>query len=413
MANHPTVLAIVQAGGQGSRMDVLTRERAKPVLTFGGTHALIDFALSALAHAGISEVWVSVQYQASSLDRYLAGGRPWDLDRTRGGFRRMVPEEGSGSPHQEGFSHGNADDLYRLRDAIEVQGPDLLVVLSSDHVFNIDLQAVIDRHLERGAECTIVTAEVGVQEAGQNLVVDADTDGVVREVAYKPDSPATGTVATEIFVYDTTVLLEQLDRLRRRLQPVAASDATSDTGLGDFGEHLVPALVGRGSVHAVASTGYWRDVGRPESYLQGHRDLVRGRVDVFDVRERPVIGHPVTDPPGWVGEGAQVSEAMIGPGCRVSGTVRRSVLGPRVEVQAGAVVEDSVLLGDTVIEAGARVMTTIVDTGVRVGRHATVGVRPAASRLRDDDITMVGRDSRVRRGSTVAGGARMEPGSSS
>lgn len=410
MVNHATVLAIVQAGGQGSRMDVLTRERAKPVLTFGGTHALIDFAMSALVHAGITEVWVSVQYQASSLDRYLAGGRPWDLDRTRGGFRRMVPEEGSGSPHQEGFSHGNADGLYRLRDAIEVQGPDLLVVLSADHVFNIDLQAVIEQHLDRGAECTIVTAEVGVQEAGQNLVVDADADGLVREVAYKPESPTTGTVATEIFVYDTAVLLEQLDLLRRQLH--AAADDNGDTGLGDFGEHLVPALVTRGKVHAAASTGYWRDVGRPEAYLQGHRDLVRARVDVFNVRERPVIGHPVTGPPGWVAEGGQVSEAMIGPGSRVSGTVRRSVLGPRVEVQAGAVVEDSVLLGDTVVEAGARVVTTIVDTGVRVGRHATVGARPAANRVRDDDITMVGRDSRVRRGTTVPAGARMEPGSS-
>ena len=352
-------LAIVQAGGQGSRLDVLTRERAKPALPFAATHALVDFPLSSLAASGITDVWVSVQYQSGSLDDYLAGGRPWDLDRTRGGFRRITPQQGSGSAHAEGFSHGNADDLFRVRDDIRVFAPDVLIVLSSDHVFNLDLQPVIARHLERGAECTLVTAEVGVQEAAHNMVVHADAHGRVLQVQDKPGGTTVGTVATEVFLYDPDVLLAELERLHRELSgstgngspPVEQADA-HDSGLGDFGSLLVPALVDRGTVWSEPITGYWKDVGRPQSYLQAHRNLLAGRIDVFDQPGRPVLGPTPVGQPARVRAGAEVEDSMIGPDADVRGRVVRSVLGPGVQVEGGAVVEDSVLLGETLVEAG-------------------------------------------------------------
>ena len=210
------VLGIVQAGGQGSRMDVLTRERAKPALPFAGCYQLIDFALSAMTHARVDDVWVSVQYLAGSLDPYLAGGRPWDLDRTRGGYRRVVPEEGDGDA-ESGFSQGNADDLLLLRRQIEDLGPDHIVVSSADHVFATDLDAVLTRHRERGSDCTVVVAEVTKAEAKHNAVVVADASGLVRSVDYKPSAPRATTVATEVFVYRTDVLVTTLDRLRAEL----------------------------------------------------------------------------------------------------------------------------------------------------------------------------------------------------
>ncbi|QFG70072.1 glucose-1-phosphate adenylyltransferase [Ornithinimicrobium pratense] len=410
-------LAIVQAGGQGSRLDVLTRERAKPALPFAATHALIDFPLSSLATSGIADVWVSVQYQSSSLDAYLAGGRPWDLDRTRGGFRRITPEQGSGPAHVEGFSHGNADNLYRLREDVRVSAPDVLLVLSSDHVFNLDLQPVLARHLERGAECTLVTAEVGVQEAAHNMVVHADADGRVRQVQDKPGRTSVGTVATEIFLYDPDVLLGELEQLHRGLASSGGTDQgreggadADDTGLGDFGSLLVPALVERGKVWAEPITGYWKDVGRPQAYLQAHRDLLAGRVDVFDQPARPVLGPTPVAPPARVRAGAEVEDSMIGPGADVRGRVVRSVLGPHVQVEAGAVVEDSVLLSDVRVEAGARVHTSVLDRGTVVGRDATVGRRPAGTRLSDELIVLVGQDCRIGRGIAVEAGARLEPG---
>ena len=401
-------LAIVQAGGAGSRMDVLTRERAKPGLPFAGTHALLDFPLSSLVASNVTDVWVSVQYQSSTLDTYLAGGRPWDLDRTHGGFRRITPEQGSGGPQDDGFSHGNADGLFRLRDQIAEFDPDVLLVLSADHVFSTDLRPIIARHVERGAECTIVTAEVGVQEARHNMVVTSGRDGLVSGVDYKPSSTSNGTVAVEIFLYEPTAMVTELERLRRRLHQEA--DEHGDTGLGDFGEHLVPALVERGKVYADPLTGYWKDVGRPETYLQAHRDLLAGRIDVFDHPDRPVLSPGVVGPPAWFGAEADVTDSMVGPASRVRGTVRRSVLGPRVEVQSGAVVEDSVLMGDTVVRSGASVRTAVVDTGVTVARDATVGASPASRRLTGDVVTLVGQDSRIGRGAEVPPGSRLEPG---
>lgn len=401
-------LAIVQAGGAGSRMDVLTRERAKPVLPFAGTHTLLDFPLSSLVASGVTDVWVSVQYQSSTLDTYLAGGRPWDLDRTRGGFRRLTPEQGSGGPQDDGFSHGNADGLFRLRDQIDDFDPDVLLVLSADHVFSTDLRPIIARHLDRGAECTIVTAEVGVQEAAHNMVVTAGADGHVSEVDYKPASTRNGTVAVEIFLYEPGAMVTELERLRGELHQEA--EEHGDTGLGDFGEHLVPALVRRGKVYADPITGYWKDVGRPETYLQAHRDLLNGKIDVFDHPDRPVLSPGVVGPPAWFGTEAEVTDSMVGPASRIRGTVRRSVLGPRVEVEAGATVEDSVVLGDCVVRSGASVRTAIVDTGVTIARDATVGDTPASRRLSGDVVTLVGSDSRIGGGSVVAAGARLEPG---
>ena len=149
MGARPSVLAIVQAGGQGSRMDVLTRERAKPALPFAGAYRLVDFVLSSLSHSGIADVWLSVQYQAGSLDPHVSGGRPWDLDRTRGGFRRVVPEQGAGSSVESGFSQGNADDLLRMRDEIERSGAEVVLVCSADHVFALDLAAAGERATAR------------------------------------------------------------------------------------------------------------------------------------------------------------------------------------------------------------------------------------------------------------------------
>jgi glucose-1-phosphate adenylyltransferase len=407
MEGFPRVLGIVQAGGEGSRMDVLTRERAKPALGFAGAYKLIDFPLSCFAGSGIADVWVSVSYLASTLDPYIAQGRPWDLDRTRGGYRRVVPEEGW-TASESGFAAGNADSLVQLSDAIRDFGADVLVVMSADHVFNLDLRPVLREHLGRGAECTIVTAEVSGREARHNGVVTVDDSGRVTAFDDKPSHPATTTVATEIFLYEPTVLLDELQRLRAEL---SHDDEDDSSGLGDFGAHLLPALVARGRTFATPIGGYWRDLGRPEVYLQAHRDVLSGKVDIFDRPDRPILTRWPEKPPARVRPSAEVDDAILSAGVVVHGTVRRSVLGPGAVVEKGAVVEDSVLGADVVVAAGAQVRTSIVDDGCRVGRGATVGAAPAATRARDADIAMLGRDCVVTASAVVGPGARLEPGS--
>ena len=407
MGARTSVIAIVQAGGQGSRMDVLTRERAKPALPFASAYRLVDFALSSLGHSGIVDVWLSVQYQAASLDPHVAGGRPWDLDRTRGGFRRVVPEEGAGGGVESGFSQGNADDLLRMRDEIEHSRADVVVVLSADHVFALDIAQVVDAHVGSGADCTLVTAETSRSEARHNVVVHAAADGRVSGVDVKPSSPSATTVATEIFVYGAESLVRALDSLRRELAHEADGE---DSGLGDFGEHLLPWLIAHGEVRAFPLGRYWKDVGRPEAYLAAHRDYIAGRVDALADRERPVMTRSPDRAPGVVRAGAEVEDSVVGVGCDVRGRVVRSVLGPGVVVQAGALVEDSVVFGDVVVEAGAEVRTCIVDDEVVIGRGARVGAAAPSTRPRDKDITLVGRESRIARNAVVEAGARLEPG---
>jgi glucose-1-phosphate adenylyltransferase len=254
---------------------------------------------------------------------------------------------------------------------------------------------------------TVITSHVTKKEAAQNVTVLSDTRGRVTSVEEKPKQPSTGTVATELFVYQVEPLLETLRALRSELSADAEGD---DSGIGDFGEHLLPRLVEQRQVRAVPLDGYWRDLGRPDAYLQGHRDLLAGRVDVFDHPDRPVISKWQDRTAARIRAGAVIDDSMVSPGCDVSGTVIDSVLGPGVVVEAGAHVEDCVIFGDVHVKRGARVSTSIVDERCVIGRDAVVGAMSSLRVARDEEIVLVGRDSQVGDDVGVAAGARLEPG---
>ncbi|KAA1428070.1 glucose-1-phosphate adenylyltransferase [Nocardioides antri] len=388
-------------------MDVLTRELAKPALPFAGVFQLVDFPLSNLAHSGISEVWLSVSFQGSSLEEQVANGRPWDLDRTYGGLRLLMPQEGTGSTDEEGFAKGNADELYRLRDQIRAADPAYVVVMSADHVYKFDFDDALATHRERDADCTVVTSEVSLEEASDHAVLQVDGDGVVTGFDYKPSEPASTTVATEIFVYRPSTLVETLEELHREL---AADSGEGDSGLADFGDHLLPRLVERRRVVAHPMEGYWRDLGEPHKYLKAHRDVLVDDQGVLDDLRWPIRTRQPQRVPARVLEDGRVVDSLLSPGCRVSGEVVRSVLGPGVVVEAGAVVRDSVVFTDTVIEAGARVDWAIIDRDCVVGSDSVTGA-PATDVDDPDLVALVGRGSRIEAGTELPAGARLEPGS--
>jgi glucose-1-phosphate adenylyltransferase len=399
------VLAIIQAGGAGGRMDVLTRERAKPALPFAGVHQLVDFPLSNLAHSGISDVWLSLQYQGGSLQESVANGRPWDLDRSRGGFALVMPQEGTGSADDEGFAQGNADELYRMRDQIRSADPDVVIVLSADHVYRFDFADALATHREKGAECTIVTTEVDLAEAVDHATVEHDEAGAVTGFAYKPERPTTTTVATEIFVYDAQVLVSVLEELHSEL---SVDEDPGDNDLGDFGETLVPRFVDRGRAVVHPMPGYWRDLGKPHKYLAAHQDVLHDDQGLFGDLDWPILTRQPQRVPARVLAGATVSDSLLSPGARVWGEVHRSVLGPGVVVQEGAVVRNSVVFADCVVESGAVVDWAIVDEGTVVAAGTVVG-DPDADAVHDSEqVTIVGRESRV--AVDLERGARLEPG---
>jgi glucose-1-phosphate adenylyltransferase len=350
-ARRGKVLALVLAGGEGGRLGPLTEERAKPALPFAGVYRLIDFPLSNCHHSRISDVWVIQQYEPHSLAEHLANGRPWDLDRTFGGLRVVHPSTGD---EESGFYEGNADAIHRTREAIEEFDPEVILVLSADAVYRLDLQDVVDLHREVRADVTMVTTELPREEASRFGVVEVAGDGRVERFEYKPERPSTGTVAIEVFAYDARLLLDTLAEL-----------ADGEDGLEDFGHQLLPALVDRGNAHARDLRGYWRDVGTPASYWRGHMDLLGPRPALeLDDPAWPILTHAAQRPPARIERGAAVEDSLVSPGCVVRGRVVRSVLGSGAVIEAGTTVRESVVL--TSAHVAADVTRAIVNIGAEV-----------------------------------------------
>ncbi|MEE3853114.1 sugar phosphate nucleotidyltransferase [Gordonia sp. LSe1-13] len=405
--SRANVVAIVQAGGKGSRMEVLTENRAKPALPFGGNYQLIDFPLSNLHHSGIDEVWLCVQYEAHSLLERVAGGRPWELDRTRGGLRFVLPEQTDAPATEGGFATGNADLLYRIRRTIRDRDAEAVIVMSADHVYTLDFDDVLDTHRAADAECTVVTTTCPRDEASAHATVTYRKDGTVTDFRYKPERPTTSVVAAEIFVYRPSVLVTALEELASRTDGDA--DDPGDTGLGDYGEHLLPWFVARGKTVAHPMSGYWIDAGRPETYLKAHRDLIDGTIELDDPGW-PVLTRQPQRAAARICAGAVVADSLVSSGAYIAGTVRRSVIGPGVRVEQGATVVDSIVFSDTVIKAGATVSWSIVDEHVVIGNDTTVGGRPRSRPVPTEKITLVGTGAQITRGARVEGGARVSSG---
>ena len=387
-------LALVLAGGAGTRLGILTERRAKPALRFAGLFRLIDIPLTHLAHSGIAHVWVVEQYRIHSLNEQLANGRPWDLDRTWGGLRVLPPYEGG---KQDGFAHGNADALYRHLHLVRDFGPDRIVVVSADHVYRLDFRDVLAFHHEHGADCTIVTTEVDRREAARFGVVEVEDDRRVRAFHYKPDDPPACTVTAEVFVFEADVLLHALDHLAER-----------DGRLEDYGDQLLPYVVAQHRTLSYPLRGYWRDVGTPESYWQAHQDLLDDADGLgLDDPAWPLLTRLHHRLPARIEAPAHVAHSLVAPGAHVYGTVYRSVLGPGVHVAAGARVEDAVLLDGVRVEAGARVRHAILDARVLVGAGATVG--GPAEDGKPPPLTLVGMDAHVSPGYVLAPGTHLSP----
>lgn len=385
----PRTLALVLAGGAGSRLELLTADRAKPAVPFGGSYRLIDFPLSNCRHSGVRDVWVAQQQHPASLADALSNGRPWDLDRTIGGLRVLPPGRGT---DREGWHHGTADALWKEARLIREFAPDVLVVLSADAVYRCDYHEVVAGHLASGAAATMVTTTVRRSEASRYGVVVADSTGGVTEYAYKPRRPAASVVTTEVFAFDPVRVLDELERVMDELG--------DDEHLGDLGDHLLPRLVDAGDARQHPFAGYWRDVGTVDAYWGAHMDLVapRPRFDLHDARW-PLLTAVATSPPARVRRGAVVTDCLLPGGSDIAGEAARSVLAPGVVVEAGALVRASVLLPGVVVRAGAVVERSIVDSHVTVGRDCHVGG--------EGDVTLVGGGVSLRRGTRVEPGGRV------
>ncbi|CAN5579110.1 glucose-1-phosphate adenylyltransferase family protein [soil metagenome] len=390
MVPLPRVLCLVLAGGQGSRLGPLTTGRAKPSLPVGGHYRLIDVSLSNTAHSALADVWVVQQYEPHALNEHLAGGRPWDLDRTRGGFRALPPFEGH---DRSGFATGNADALARNWPVIAAFDPDVLLVSSADHLFRIDYRTVLEAHLGAGADATLVSTLLPRgTEASRYLVVDAAGD-TVDGLDYKPEDPSGRRVGTEVFAYRPDALARHLADLQRE-----------GGDLGDYGERLLPRFLDAGAITHVAHDGHWRDLGTPESFLDGQLELLGSRPPLrLDDPSWPILTSMPVRAPAVVHRTAELDEAWLSPGADVAGTVIHSIIGPGAKVERGAVVRHSVIMEDAVVRAGATVSRSVVAESATVGRSARLGA-PNARRP-----VLVGTRRRIAAGAELPAGTHLEP----
>ncbi len=408
------VLALVLAGGQGGRMDVLTNRRAKPALPYAGVYRLIDFSLSNLRNSGISDVWVIVQYETQSIIQTVAGGRPWDLDRTHGGLT-IVPPQQEGEREAAPWHEGNADAIYQNRELIRESGADVLLVLSADHVYKLNYNDVIEQHLATDADVTLVTTEVPIDQASNHGTVEVSKSGKITAFDYKPEDPSSTIVATEIFVYKTDVVIETLERLSKE----RSADDEARSGLEDFGQELLPELVKAGKVRDFRLPGYWKDVGRPETYFQSHMDLLKiashtsAREDNPDLdledQTWPIVTRDPQRMPARIHGTARIDRSLVSPGCDIAGKVERSVLSPGVIVEPDATVRDAILLQDVIVRAGATVQFAIVDERVEVGVDAKVGEKPRGELPTTEELVLIGANAKVAKAAVVKRGERIEP----
>lgn len=385
--------AVILAGGEGSRLGILTAKRTKPAVPFAGKYRIIDFTLSNCINSDIFDVMILAQYRPHSLIQHIGSGGPWDLNREfTGGVRIYNPYKARGASD---WYLGTADAVQQNFRFIKQTGPDLVLILSGDHIYEMDYDAMVKFHMDQKADVTMATIRVPVSEASRYGIVGVGEDSMVKSFVEKPANPPSNLANMGVYLFN-------LDVLDRALWEDHASADSSH----DFGKDILPRLVDQGArVFAYPYSGYWVDVGTVNSYWQAHMDLL-SEPPLIDLNDRSWVIHTRTEerPPVRIARGATVEDSMITDGCILSNGVmiERSVLGPGVRVLPGAVVRESIILTDTVIEANAVVERAIIDKLARVSERAHVGTM---SNNLEPGITMLGKNSIIPQGVTIEPGA--------
>lgn len=392
MARKTECIAMLLAGGQGSRLGILTKNMAKPAVPYGGKYRIIDFPLSNCVNSGIYTVGVLTQYQPLELNDYIGNGQPWDLDRENGGVHIL-------SPYQkiEGteWYKNTANAIYQNINFIDRYSPEYVLILSGDHIYKMDYSKMLSYHKEKNADCTIASLEVPWEEASRFGLMFVNDDGSISEFEEKPKHPKSNKASMGVYIFTWS-------KLRRYL----LEDEANPSSGNDFGHDLIPAMHEAGErLFAYPFEGYWKDVGTIDSLWEANLDLLNPKVDL-DLSDNSwkIYSRTPSSPPHYVAPTATVQNSMIAEGCEIAGDVDFSVIFANVTVEEGATVKDSIIMPDTVIKSGATVQYAIVAENAVIEKNAVVGERPEAMKnLEEWGVAVIGN------GVTVSEGAVIEP----
>lgn len=386
-------VAMLLAGGQGSRLYALTTKIAKPAVTFGGKYRIIDFPLSNCVNSGIDTVGVLTQYQPLVLNEYVGNGQPWDLDRSFGGVHILSPYQAkSGSD----WFKGTANAIYQNLQFIKRYNPEYVLILSGDHIYRMNYAEMIEQHRKTQADCTIASIEVPLDQASRFGIINTEEDGLsVKEFEEKPKKPKSTLASMGIYVFSAQKLYKYLEEDN--------ADAKSSK---DFGKDVLPKMLSDGEKMCVFRfRGYWKDVGTIASLYDANMDLLGDKPQFdFSANEWRIHSRNPIAPPEYIGETGKVSNSIVALGCEIEGEVYNSVLSNNVKIAKGAVIKDSIIFSHVKIGGGAVINGAIIDEDVVVEKNAKVG-EPLDERKA---IAVVGREYCVNENAVIKAGEIVE-----
>ncbi len=395
------MIAMLLAGGQGSRLYVLTSSRAKPAVPFGGKYRIIDFTLSNCSNSGIDTVGVLTQYKPLELNAYIGTGQPWDLDRMNGGIQ-VLPPYVTGSDGQ--WYKGTANAIYQNIEFIEQYSPTYVLILSGDHVYKMDYAKMLGFHKEKGADATIAVMDVPIDQASAFGIMNTNEDLSIYEFEEKPKEPKSTKASMGVYIFTW-----------EKLKKYMIEDEQNPDSSNDFGKNIIPNMLNAGErLFAYPFDGYWKDVGTVDNLWEANMDLLNPTIplNLSDPLWRIYCRHSLTTP-HYIGESANIVNSMITEGCDVEASVNNSILFSDVEAAEGATIDYSVVMRNVKIESGAKVQYAIIADDAVIEEGAIVGAPPEDYPDRDKwGIAVIGQGAVVRAGQKVLPKEMLAPGES-
>ncbi len=377
-------VAMLLAGGQGSRLYALTQNMAKPAVPYGGKYRIIDFPLSNCVNSGIDTVGVLTQYQPLVLNEYIGNGHPWGLDRVHGGVHVLPPYETASG---KSWYTGTANAIYQNISFIDRYNPEYVAILSGDHIYKMDYSAMLDYHKKKNADATIAVLEVPWEEASRFGIMTADEEGTITEFAEKPAEPKSNLASMGVYIFTWSTLKRHL-----------IANEQDEGATKDFGKNIIPAMLGEGcKLVAYHFDAYWKDVGTIDSLWEANMDCLDPNVplDLYDPKWRIYSRNPVM-PPHYAGPNSKIENSMVAEGCTIDGEIDFSVLFDGVTVEEGATVRYSIVMPNTVIKKGAVIEYSIVGEDCEIGEDVHIGERPENVENRDEwGVAVVGHGVKV------------------
>ena len=371
------VIAMLLAGGQGSRLYVLTRKTAKPAVPFGGKYRIIDFPLSNCVNSGIDTVGILTQYQPLELNEYIGNGQPWGLNKTHSCAQVLPPYERNDK--KSGWYEGTANAIYKNIDFVDRFNPDYVVVLSGDHIYKMDYNAMVEYHVAHNASCTIAVRNVPLAEASRFGILNTNPDNSIYEFEEKPKQPKSTNASMGIYCFSWPVLREAL-----------IADEADPNSSKDFGKNIIPNLLNAGhKMMAYNFDGYWKDVGTISSLWEANMELL-GKEPEFELRggkRETIYARNSAMPSSYIDDDAKIVDALIAEGCEIYGTVKHSVVSVGCTIGKNVLVEDAVVMPGVVIEDGAIVRNCILGEGSKIGKNAVIGGQFAEGETREISVT--------------------------